>query len=522
MAAASAPRYRTGKGGGFQVSILWGVPEALPFTLTTDVLSPDEQETADKLLMRLNEDLPFLRERALYYSGEQRMKHLGISVPPELENRLRAATGWPRVIVDAIRYKLRVTGFRLPGALDADADMWDIWCANKMGLKAQLAHLAALKYGRVFLVAGSGGPWGMPLLTAESPTTMAAEFDPGSHQVTAALQLYRFYGSQGAALYLPGQTVHLVQPKGSGWELRDRDEHGLEAPPVVMMANRGELEDLYGRSEITPEVMSITDVACRRLLGMDIASEFFSSPQRWIVGAAMSSFQDADGEALNAWESYIGRMLALERDEEGNVPAVGQFAANSPQPFIDVLQFYARLMSAVSRVSAHRFGLSTDNPVSAEAIKAEDAQLDELAASKHDTFSDAWMQHMQHALAIANNGVLPEEARQLEVMWASPSVPSPVSASQAMLSQVQAGVMPPTSEVALEELGYTPMQRARIVADRKAEASQVNLAAIADALSSGTLSKELGADAGRADPQGAAAAAAQAAPAPAASGTAGR
>jgi hypothetical protein len=80
-------------------------------------------------------------------------------------------------------------------------------------------------------------------------------------------------------------------------------------------------------------------------------------------------------------------------------------------------------------------------------------------------------------------------------------VPSPVTLSQAMLAQVQSGAVPPTSDVVLEQLGYTPVQIARIKADREQAASEINLAAIADALSSGTLAKELGADAGLAAPQ---------------------
>ena len=482
------------------------IQEWLPFE-PVGCLPPDEQDIAGVLSVRLMESWPFLMAHDQYYNGTQRMKHLGISVPPELQDKLRAATGWPRVIVDAIRYKLRVAGFRYESVLDADSQMWKIWTANKMRQRSQLAHLAALKYGRAFLVAGSDGPYGMPLLTAESPANMAAEYDARTMQVTAALQRYRFWGAQAAALYLPDVTVYLTCPEGGAWQVTERDEHNMGMCPVTILSNRAELEDLYGRSEITPEVMAITDVACRRLLGMDIAAEFFSSPQRWVIGAAMTSFQDTDGNPLSAWQSYIGRILALERDEEGELPSVGQFSANSPQPFIDVLQFYARLMSAASRVGASRLGLQTDNPVSAEAIRAEDAQLDELARNKHDTFADAYMTNMQHALMIANGGTLPEDAQQLEVMWANPSVPSPLVTAQAVMAQVQSGVLPPTSDVAMDQLGYTPAEQERIKADRKRATGQTDLAAIATALSSGSLAKELGADAGNADPAGAQAAA---------------
>jgi hypothetical protein len=339
---------------------------------------------------------------------------------------------------------------------------------------------------------------------------MSAEYDARTMQVTAALQRYRFWGAQAAALYLPDQTVYMVCPEGGSWQVTERDEHNLGECPVTLLSNRGELEDLYGMSEITPEVMAITDTACRALLRMDIGAEFFSSPQRWVIGAAMTAFVDGDGNPLDAWQAYIGRLLALERDEEGELPSVGQFAANSPQPHIEVLQFYARLISAASRVPAQRLGMQTDNPVSAEAIRASDAELDELARHKHETFGDAWAQHVRHALMIRHDGTMPDAARQLEVMWASPSVPDPLVMSQAVLAQVQAGTLPPTSDVALEQLGYSPAERARIVADRIRAASKTDLAAIADALSSGSLAKELGADAGDADPAGAKAAAAAA------------
>ncbi|MBQ1164406.1 hypothetical protein KBZ21_41180, partial [Streptomyces sp. A73] len=42
---------------------------------------------------------------------------------------------------------------------------------------------------------------------------------------------------------------------------------------------------------------------------------FYGAPQRYILGASESAFQDAEGNTKSAWETYIGRVLALERDE---------------------------------------------------------------------------------------------------------------------------------------------------------------------------------------------------------------
>ncbi|MBQ1163938.1 phage capsid protein, partial [Streptomyces sp. A73] len=81
----------------------------------------------------------------------------------------------------------------------------------------------------------------------------------------------------------------------------------------------------------------ITDAACRRLMGMEVASEFYGAPQRYILGASESAFQDAEGNTQRAWETYIGRVLALERDEDGQVPTVGQFTAHDPQTYTKII-----------------------------------------------------------------------------------------------------------------------------------------------------------------------------------------
>ena len=64
-------------------------------------------------------------------------------------------------------------------------------------------------------------------------------------------------------LYLPDQTVMALPTASGGWEVVDRDMHNLGVVPVVRMANRQRTADRVGKSEITPEVMSITDAACR-------------------------------------------------------------------------------------------------------------------------------------------------------------------------------------------------------------------------------------------------------------------
>lgn len=475
--------------------------------LVLDVVSPDlsaeEQQLVYQLQWRLAELQPFNLAHQAYYDGEQPMKNLGIAVPPQLE-ALRTAAGWPAIVVDSLEERLDVQGFRFPSSLDADSELWDIWMGNGMDHESGLAHLDALVFGRAFLMAGSAdrrladARGDMPLLTVESPMNMSAEFDTASRQVRAALQVYEFWGDEAAALYLPDQTVHLIRPRGGAWRVRDRDQHRLGKCPVVLMANQARTYDRYGKSEITPQIRSWTDAACRTLLGMEIAREFFGSPQRYILGASEEAFQKADGTPMSAWETYIGRVLALERDEEGEVPQVGTFTASDPQPFIAIIKMLAQLVSSQTGLPPHLLGFAADNPASAEAIRSSEARLDKRARRRQRSFECAWRELAQLALMIAGGGSLPADASQLDVLWEPPETPTPGATSTAILAQVQSGALPPTSEVTLEKLGYSATERARIVADRKREAAHENLAAIAEALTGGSLQKALGADIGQA------------------------
>ena len=484
----------------------------LPLEVISTDLSDQEQEVAAKLSWRITQAWPFLEERELYYDGEQRMRNLGIAVPPELEH-LRTAAGWPGVVVDTIDERLDVAGFRIGDSPNADQQMWDIWTQNRMDNEAGLAHLDALLFGRGFVMVGTRAD-GSPLITVESPQNMAADFDGATHQVKAALQQYRFWGMQAANLYLPNETVRLLRHKGGSWKVDNRDQHNLGRCPVVMLANRARSNDRYGRSEITPEVMSWTDAACRTLLGMEISREFFAAPQRYILGATEEAFQDTDGNPLNAWETYVGRVLALERDEEGNLPTVGSFQATDPAAYVTIMQGYTRLVSSRTGVPQHLLGWSADNPTSADSVQATEGALNRRAKRRMHAFGPEWAQVMELALTVENNGQPLPDVHMIETLWAPAETPTPLTTSQAILAQVQMGALPPTSDVTLEKLGYTAAERLRIAADRAREAAKTNLDAIADALSSGSLAKELGADAGNADPQGAAVTAQANAPEP--------
>lgn len=409
--------------------------------------------------------------RDAYFNGEQLIRDLGISIPPQLKG-LHTVIGWPRVGVESLEERLDLEAFRWADGADS-SDLEEIADANDLFDESSLAHLDSLVYGREYLAIGSGDRDYPPLITVESPLDMTLMWDARLRMGTAALRecaadsfIETGPDERMLVLYLPDQTVTCLPSESGGWEVVERDQHNLGVVPVVRLANRQRTADRVGKSEITPDVMSITDAACRRLMGIEVAAEFFGAPQRYILGASESAFQDAEGNAKSAWETYIGRVLALERDEDGNVPDVGQFSAHDPSGQTKIVDLYARIMSSQFGLPPHMLGYTTDNPASADAIRSTEAKLVKRSERRIRRFGRAWQDAMRLALWV-RDGEPPEKARRIETVWRNPATPTVAAQADATVKLVQAGILPAESDVTLEMAGLTEGQRQRVTADRR-------------------------------------------------------
>ena len=473
-------------------------------TLPLIDLSEDEARTASWLGMRLFAQRPYLELRDLYYDGMQKMQNLGISIPPSLEG-LRTVVGWPRIGVDALVSRCVIEGFRFPGATDVDEDLMSIWQANKMDGEAPLAHLDAFVFGRAYNIVGAGddSTGGLPLITSESPLNMLAVYDARLRRVTAALQIYLdtdftsdMYGHEVAALYLPNSTIHMARESVEGnptavkWQLVERDDHNLGRVPVVRIANRQRLSRRDGLSEITAAWMNTVDSASRTMLGMEVTREFFGAPRRYALGVAEEAFQNADGTAKSAWDAYLSRVWMLERDEDGNLPTVGQFPAADPSVHTKLMDQYAQIMAGEMGVPPHFLGIYTQgNPASADAIRAGYEELTSRSRTRQVGVSDDWEETMILSLLV-RDGKVRDDAFLLETDWRDPAPQTIAGTSDAITKQIMAGAIPAASDVTLKRLGYSAVERARLAQDRAVDQGESMLMEIAHNLDAKSLRTE--------------------------------
>ncbi|MGW6739715.1 phage portal protein [Streptomyces sp. NPDC055025] len=410
---------------------------------------------------------PQLAALNAYYEGTQPLAYLHPELQAELGSQLQqVVVNWPRLVVDAVEQRLDVEGFRYPAKDTADEDLWAIWQANGMDEQSQQAHVDALVMKRAFIKVGSNEKdSAMPLITAESPLQMHADYDPKTRKVRATLKRWNDIDTltgdvrdRFATLDLPDATV-IYEHKGvEGWTEADRDDHGLGVVPVVPLVNRGRLLTPGGVSELA-DVLPLSDAACKIATDMMVAAEFHAMPRRWALGFDEQDFTDKDGKPISVWSRIAGRLWASSKTKNRDGAEVGQFPEASLTNFHETINALARLTASIAALPPNYMGLVADDAASADAIRSREARLVKSAERKARAFSGSYEQVARLALRF-RDGAWNPDLQRLETLWRDPSTPTFAQKADAVVKLVQADILP--REQAWEDLGYSAVKQQRM------------------------------------------------------------
>jgi hypothetical protein len=430
-------------------------------------------------------DLPQLRLRNDLYEGTAPLHYLHPDVLREVEDRIQAvALGWPSLAVDPLEERLDILGFRYPedGAPDPDADpeelasasgdenLQRVWQENDLDEESQMGHVDAFVMRRAYATVGvqNDGDTDIPLVTVESPLEMFALIDPRTRQVRAALRrwteeydlLKATAPMQYATLYLPNLTAWFDRGP-NGWQETGRDEHGIGQPLVAALTNRGRLADRYGKSELTPALLSLSHAANKVATDMMVAAEFHAIPLRAIFGAGPDDFEDQNGKPLSPTQVLMSRILAVPNGEPGSDPVrAHEFTSSSLTNFHDTIAQLGRLASGLVGVDPSVMGFTAgDNPASADALRAREVRLIKRAERKQRAFGGGWERTMQLVRRI-EEGSWDPAARRLETIWRDAATPTRAQAADAAAKLIAASLIP--VQQGREDLGYTPAQQRRM------------------------------------------------------------
>lgn len=150
--------------------------------------------------------------------------------------------------------------------------------------------------------------------------------------------------------------------------------------------------------------IDIVNSAMRTVKRLEIAAEFYSFPQKWVVGTS----QDAD--PMDKWKATMSSLIEITKDDEGDKPTFGQFSQQSMSPHTEQLKMFAGLFAGETGLTLDDLGFVTDNPSSAEAIKASHENLRLIARKAQRTFGTGFLNVGYLAACLRDN--FPYQRRQ--------------------------------------------------------------------------------------------------------------
>ena len=272
--------------------------------------------------------------------------------------------------------------------------------------------------------------------------------------VAEAVIVYNMRTEQGsdvkrAAYYVPDR-IEVYQETYGTWT-KISSQRGCGLVPLVPIVNQTRLSDRQGRSDMEL-VIPFGDSASRSFTLLQLATELLSMPQRYILGGDLSKFRKADGSQPSMEEIYLGTLMVSPKPDV----KYGQLDGARLSEVINVLKHCAEMVSAMTGLPVAMLGVTTNNPSSAEAMRAAKERMISRGELKQDVFGDSWEQWARIVMAMQGKSL--DGAETLNAVWRDIAVPSN-SAKTAYLLQAQAqGVI--SSKTARDGLPLTPEQRA--------------------------------------------------------------
>lgn len=442
-----------------------------------------------ELLQRLDEPAHHYAELDRYYEGCQPLAFLAPEARVALGQRFgRMATNLCKLAVTSLAERLRVTGF----SGDA-ADIWPDWIHNDLDQLSGVAHRDALLLGDSFVIVWADR-LGRPSATVESAKQVTVRRDPGTRQITAAVKRWEDHQRKTteAVLYEADQITRYranqTGPTTVGFTAVDTIANPLGVVPVVGLRNSDRILGHHhhhhrGVSEIE-DLKPLVDALNKILADMMVTSEYVGRPRRWATGIELTEepvldengdpVLDSDGQPVMVETNPIPEGSRAMISESDNAKFGQLEAANLSGYEASVRILLAQIM-AVSTLPGHYVGILTDNPASADALRAAEASLTARAEARQATFGRSWEQVARLMVAV-RDGRDPEQV-EARVQWADAATRSDAQAADATVKLVQAGILPVS--YALAKLGYSDDEIAAIRVARRAEAldtAGINLA----------------------------------------------
>lgn len=315
--------------------------------------------------------------RYAYYEMKNKVKDLNLSIPPEFR-WLNTSLGWCGKAVDSIADRLLFYEFQ-----NDNFDLTEIFQMNNPDTFFDSAILSALISSCCFVYI-SADEIGYPRLQVIDGGNATGILDPITGLLTegyAVLERDDNDNPKVEAYFTKGQTEIITKGAVKTQIIRNHVPYPLLVPIIY----RPDAKRPFGHSRISRACMKIMEGAIRTVKRSEVSAEFYSFPQKYILG------MDSDAERLDKWKATMSAMLRIDKDEDGDKPTVGQFTQQSMTPYMEQLRTFAALFAGETGLTTDDLGFVSDNPSSQEAIKASHENLRLTARKAQRNFGSGFL-----------------------------------------------------------------------------------------------------------------------------------
>jgi hypothetical protein len=310
-------------------------------------------------------------------------------------------------------------------------------------------------------------------------------------------------------LHEPGAVLTISRDCDDAW-FCEEEPHRMGRPLMVPLVYDPDDDRPLGHSVVTLEVMGIIDKAMRDVLRMEVGAEFFTAPQRYILGADPELFsapQDpgADDGAIADDEddampptppvdphmmmrAYLGAFLALTRDANGEIPVVGQFPAGDAGNFVAVFENDAQRFSGATNVPLGQLGVLSNTYTSSDALRSTNDPLI-LEVEQLNMRNGESMEEVARMMMAIDRETsyydLPDSDMLVTAQFMDPAQPTVSATADAWAKIGGADQSIIGTRVWYEGIGLTKATIDRIMAEKEQGSSIEMLNIIAEALAKG-------------------------------------
>ena len=358
---------------------------------------------------KLNSKRVRVLKRYQYYESKDELLRLSDTMPERLKLMYRSVSGWCARAVDALADRLI---FREISGEDGDVfGLNDIFTLSNGDELFDNAILSALISSCCFIYVSKGedGYPRLQVIDGGNATGIKDEITGMLSEGYAVLERDNNNGKPLLEAYFTAEATYITDTKTGK---TDRYSNPSGFPLLAPIIYRADAMRPFGHSRISRTCMYLQQYAKRTLERSEVSAEFYSFPQKYVLGLSDKA------EQMDNYRATMSAMLRFDKDDDGDSPTVGQFQQQSMQPYLDQLRTAASAFAGETGLTVDDLGFVADNPSSSDAIKASHESLRLTARKAQRSFSRGFINAGFLAACVRDNfAYRPDQFYKLKVKW---------------------------------------------------------------------------------------------------------